>query len=133
MSIGSRVISWLRAEFNGVAGSDTWRRGERRTGRRQAGSASAEHEPRAGRGQRRRHSSTGDGQDRDPILVRYYANLELPYGAGLYTVRRAWKQLVKKYHPDLHSADEQKRRTATELVQGLNRAYEELTRHLERK
>ena len=25
---------------------------------------------------------------RDPVLVRYYANLKLPYGTGLDTVRR---------------------------------------------
>ena len=73
------------------------------------------------------------GQALDPVLARYYANLELPYGTGLDTVRLTWRRLVKKYHPDLHSADEQKKRTATELVQGLNRAYEELARHLEHK
>ena len=110
MSIGFRLISWLRAELH-----------------------AAEHEPSVGRGHRRRHSPTGGGQAKDPALVRYYANLELPYGVGLDTVRRTWKRLVKKYHPDLHSADEQKQRTATELVQGLNHAYEELARHLERK
>ena len=38
-----------------------------------------------------------------------------------------------KYHPDLFSADEDKQRIATDLVQGLKRAYEELARHLERK
>ena len=92
-----------------------------------------EHEPSSEGARRRRHSPTGADQARNPVLVGYYASLELPYGAGLDTVRRTWKRLVKKYHPDLYSANEQKRRTATELVQGLNRAYEELTRHLERK
>jgi len=41
--------------------------------------------------------------------------------------------LFKKYHPELYSADDDKKRIATDLVQGLNRAYEELVRHLERK
>jgi len=31
-----------------------------------------------------------------PVLVRYYANLKLPYGTGLDTVRRAWRRLIKK-------------------------------------
>ena len=132
MSIRSRVIYWLRGELDAIFGPDMWPR-VRRPGRRQAGAASAEHEPSAGRGRRRRHSPTGAGQAPDPVLVRYYANLELPYGAGLDTVRQTWKRLVKKYHPDLHSADDQKQRTATELVQGLNRAYEELAKHLERR
>lgn len=66
----------------------------------------------------------------DPVLARYYANLELPYGANLVTVRQAWKNLLRKYHPDLHSHDPDKRRVATELTQGLNRAYEELEKRL---
>ncbi len=130
MSILSRVIYLLRGELNALLGPDGGPRIPS-TGRRQAGSASAEHEP--GAGQKPRRSNKGAGPAPDPVLARYYANLELPYGAGLDTVREAWRQLVKKYHPDLHSADEQKQRTATELVQGLNRAYEELARHLERK
>lgn len=71
--------------------------------------------------------------DRDPVLAGYYANLELPYGADLEAVRNAWKRLVRQYHPDLHSADAQKKQVANELVQGLNRAYEELSRHLEQQ
>ena len=90
-------------------------------------------EPSAGRQSRTRRANQGAGPAPDPVLARYYANLELPYGAGLDTVRRTWRRLVKQYHPDLHSADEQKKRTATELLQGLNRAYEELARHLETK
>ncbi len=128
MSILSRVIGLLRGELNAMFRPDSWLR-DPSIGRRQAGSASARHEPGTERQPRRSNTDTGP----DPVLARYYANLEVPYGAGLDTVRGAWRRLVKVYHPDLHSADERKKRTATELVQGLNRAYEELTRHLERK
>ena len=128
MSILSRVTGWLQSELNAMFEPDSWPR-DPSTGRRQAGSASAQHEPSTGR--QPLHSNTDTGPD--PVLARYYANLEVPYGGGLDTVRGAWRRLVKEYHPDLHSADEQKKRTATELVQGLNRAYEELTKHLERK
>ncbi len=127
MTILSRVIGRLRSELNALFGPDS-RPWVRSTSRGKAGSASAEHEPRAGR--RPRRSNTGAGPAADPVLARYYANLELPYGAGLDTVSGAWRRLVKEYHPDLHSADEQKKRTATELVKGLNRAYEELSKHL---
>jgi DnaJ-domain-containing protein 1 len=68
--------------------------------------------------------------DFDPDLAGYYENLEVPYGSDLETVRQAWKNLLRKYHPDLHSNDPEKRRIATELTQGLNRAYEELERRL---
>ena len=70
---------------------------------------------------------------RGPVLVHYYATLDLPYGTGLDRVFRTWRRLVKKSHPDLYLADEDKKRIATDLVQGLNRACEELGRHLERK
>jgi len=62
----------------------------------------------------------------------YYANLEVPYGSDLGTVRRAWKRLVKKYHPDIYSRDPDKRRVANELTQGLNSAYENLVKYLKK-
>ncbi|HFE63949.1 MAG TPA: hypothetical protein ENK14_05965 [Caldithrix sp.] len=61
-------------------------------------------------------------------LAEYFANLELPYGSDLATVTAAWKRLLKKYHPDLHSGDPEKQRIANELVQGLNKAYGEIKR-----
>ena len=66
----------------------------------------------------------------DPTLARYYANLELPYGAGLDAVRAARRRLLKRYHPDLHSADPGRRCTATQVTQGLNHAHDELVSRL---
>ena len=69
----------------------------------------------------------------DPELTHYYANLELPYGAGIDAVREARRRLLKRYHPDLHSADPEKKQTATQLAQGLNRAHDELVSRLDRQ
>ncbi len=66
------------------------------------------------------------------MLAQYYANLEIPYGSDSEAVREAWKQLLRKYHPDLHSSDLEKQKTATELVKGLNEAYEKLSKRLEK-
>ena len=66
----------------------------------------------------------------DPELAGYYANLEIPYGSDLGTVKTAWKNLVRKYHPDLHSNDAHRRTTAETLTQGLNHAYHQLEKHL---
>jgi DnaJ-domain-containing protein 1 len=66
-------------------------------------------------------------------LAGYYANLEIPYGSNLRTVRAAWKHMMNKYHPDLHGADAQKRQVAGELTAELTRAYQELTAVLERE
>ncbi len=68
----------------------------------------------------------------NPELARYYANLELPYGADLAQVNEAWKRMVRKYHPDLHSQDPERQKIATELVKGLNHAHDQLKAHLEK-
>lgn len=68
---------------------------------------------------------------RDPDMVRWYANLEVPYGSDLATVQASWKKLVRAYHPDRHGQDTAKRDTATEIVKELNNAYEELKKRLE--
>lgn len=80
---------------------------------------------------RQRQPERAQPPRQDPVLAGYYANLEVPYGADLVTVRSAYKRLVKKYHPDLHSAQADKKKTATVLIQGLNKAYEELAKSLQ--
>tara|TARA_B100000315_G_scaffold23860_1_gene20632 strand:- start:484 stop:834 length:351 start_codon:yes stop_codon:yes gene_type:complete len=68
----------------------------------------------------------------DDDLARYYANLEIPYGSDLPTVKKAWKRMLKKYHPDLHSRDAKKQQTATRLTQGLTTAYNEIKKRVRR-
>ncbi len=67
----------------------------------------------------------------DPVLAQYYANLEVPYGSDIRTVRSGWKKLLKRYHPDLHSDSPEKQQIAEELVKQLNHAYRELEKRLE--
>ena len=69
----------------------------------------------------------------DPQLAGYYANLEIPYGSDLEMVRRAWKRQLKKYHPDLHAENPEKRQLANELTVELTRAYQEIERALTQK
>ena len=66
----------------------------------------------------------------DDELAGYYANLEIPYGSDLPTVRAAWKRMMKTYHPDLHGDDPQKRQVAGELTAELTRAYQALSASL---
>ncbi len=131
MSLSARVIRWLRAHRPRLESAGWERDGV--TGSRRARTATTKRESSTRTRSARRRPPDPAGPARDPVLARYYANLELPYGAGLDSVHETWRRLVKKYHPDLHSADEHKKRIATELLQGLNRAYEELAKHLERK
>lgn len=69
----------------------------------------------------------------DSKIAGYYANLEIPYGSDLETVRRAWRKMVAKYHPDKFAGQPEKQQIATELTKGINRAYEELTKYLSKK
>jgi hypothetical protein len=69
----------------------------------------------------------------DPQLAVYYANLEIPYGSELADVRKAWKRLLKKYHPDLHAGDANKRQVANQLTAQLTEAYKELEIALTKK
>ena len=127
MSLFTRVGRLVRREV-----AERWRARSRRAGHRQArgpdpareGGPPAQDAP----ADRSRQEAA-----RHPTLARYYANLELPYGADIEAVREARRRLLKRYHPDLHSADPARKRTATTVTQGLNRAHDELLRRLDRK
>ncbi len=69
----------------------------------------------------------------DPTLARLYANLELPYGADREAVRAARRRLLARYHPDRFAGDPGKARLATELVQGINHAHDELLKYLDKE
>ncbi len=85
----------------------------------------------AGRG--RRASNSGDTDKVNPKAVEYYSNLEVPYGSGLKTVRAAYRKLLRKYHPDLHHADEETRKIAQQITTQLNDAYTYFERSLSGK
>lgn len=77
------------------------------------------------------HSYTTQAPTRDEKIAGYYANLELPYGADLEAVKKAYRKLMKQYHPDKFSSDPEKQKTATEITKGLNKAYQELEKYLQ--
>ena len=75
-------------------------------------------------------ATVGEATAVNPRRAAYYANLELPYGAPLLQVRAAWRRLMKRYHPDLHSQDPDKRKVADELTARLTEAYRQLEAEL---
>jgi len=124
MSILGRVVALLRSEFWGGAFP------HRRIFDIESGTGSVDTDSRS-------HSGSQSKWSRnvimDPKLAGYYANLELPYGSDIDAVREARRRLLRRYHPDLHSTNPERRRTSTELTQGLNSAHDELVSWLERK
>jgi DnaJ-domain-containing protein 1 len=68
----------------------------------------------------------------DEAIRKAYAALEVPPGADLETVKRSYRRLMRKYHPDLNAGSTEKQRAATDLSQRLTEAYKTLERHLRR-
>ena len=68
----------------------------------------------------------------DDAIRRAYATLEVPAGSDFETVRKSYRRLMRKYHPDLHGGSPEKSRAATDLTQRLTQAYKTLEKHLRR-
>lgn len=61
---------------------------------------------------------------------RWYGDLELEQGADLQQVRRAYRRLMKQYHPDRFANDPEKLAAATAVARRLTEAYNGLTQLL---
>lgn len=133
MSIFSRISRIIRANLQSGAEEDSPANEsfyEEYLRKKQAKADSDSHHSRETRSEHEKSQSQVNNGQQDPQIAQYYANLEVPYGSDLETVRRAWKQLLRQYHPDLHSGDPKKQEIANKLVQGLNHAYKELEKRL---
>jgi DnaJ-domain-containing protein 1 len=104
---------------------------------------------RAGRGARRFKDAAEDAWDRafetararagvrgdppnDPAAdrKRWYRTLELEPGAEAPEVRKAYRRLLKKFHPDRFANDPEKLTVATEVTRQLTDAYNGLLHYL---
>lgn len=54
---------------------------------------------------------------------KYYKVLELEYGTDFKEIKKAYKRLLKKYHPDLFQNKPEKLKTAQEVTRRINEAY----------
>jgi len=68
----------------------------------------------------------------DDAIRKAYAALEVPAGSDMETVKKSYRRLMRKYHPDLHVGSPEKARAATDLTQRLTQAYKTLEKHLRR-
>lgn len=67
--------------------------------------------------------STADPKEE---LRQDFANLEVPFGASFEAVKKSYRELLRKYHPDKHSGDPGKQKNATEITQRLNNSYHKI-------
>jgi hypothetical protein len=78
------------------------------------------------------HFSGASGYTRVPEEYREdFANLEIDFGAGLAVVKKAYKKMIKAYHPDRHAEDPEKSKTATEITKKLNFSYNRIVTYYE--
>lgn len=80
-----------------------------------------------------RRGAKADRKDVSPQqkqTEQWYANLELEPGASLDDVKRAYRDLMRRYHPDKHLGDPARHKAATKLAASLTEAYQALMKHL---
>jgi DnaJ-domain-containing protein 1 len=66
-------------------------------------------------------------------LAEWYKVLDLQAGADMAQIKSSYRQLMRKYHPDMHAGNPQKQKAATELSMRVTTAYNGLVAHLEKK
>ena len=59
--------------------------------------------------------------------------LDLDVGADMAAIKTSYRQLMRKYHPDMHAGSPQKQKAANELSMRVTTAYNGLVAHLEKK
>ena len=59
--------------------------------------------------------------------------LDLQPGSDLAQIKAAYRKMMRKYHPDLHTGDARKQKAANELSMRVTNAYNGLRQHLGEK
>ena len=61
--------------------------------------------------------------EENPLEKKYYKTLELEYGSDFNSIKKSYKKLLKKYHPDLFQNKPEKLKSAQEVTRQINEAY----------
>ncbi|HVU50244.1 MAG TPA: J domain-containing protein [Polyangia bacterium] len=69
----------------------------------------------------------------DSAIRKAYAALEVQPGSDFETIRKSYRRLMRKYHPDLHRGSPEAQRAATDLAQRLTEAYKLLEKQSRRR
>lgn len=85
-------------------------------------------------------SSSSSGSSRPPRpgsqdakLAEWYRILDLSPGADMAQIKSSYRQLMRKYHPDMHAGNPSKQKAATELSMRVTTAYNGLVEYLEKR
>lgn len=69
------------------------------------------------------HSKQQVFHEENNVEKEYYAILEVRYGSNFDEIKKAYKKLLKKYHPDLFHNNPEKFEKAQKLTEKINEAY----------
>jgi DnaJ-domain-containing protein 1 len=61
-------------------------------------------------------------------IAQHYKTLNVEYGADATTVKKSYRKLMRKYHPDVHK-DPKKKAAATKLTVKISAAYAAVEKH----
>jgi DnaJ-domain-containing protein 1 len=117
-----------RAARQRAAADEAFRRMKEQAARGGATSATGSAAPGGSSGSRPPRPGTPEAQ-----VAEWYRVLDLSAGADLAQIKSSYRQLMRKYHPDMHAGSPQKQKAATELSMRVTAAYNGLLAHLEKK
>ena len=70
---------------------------------------------------------------REVTVAKCYARLELPVGASRAELQRAWRGLLRQYHPDRYLGDAEQHASSIAVVTGLTDAYLTILARMDRR
>ncbi len=70
---------------------------------------------------------------KDAQVAEWYKVLNLQVGAEMPAIKSSYRQMMRKYHPDMHAGNPTKQKAATELSMRVTTAYNGLVEHFEKK
>lgn len=76
---------------------------------------------------------TSSGPSWPAEIRQAYAALELPLGSDRAEAKKAYRDMLKRYHPDKHHGNAERSKTATELTRRVREQYEVLDAFLEER
>lgn len=72
---------------------------------------------------RARGPQRSGGRASEREIENWYRTLEVPVGADFETIRKSYRRLMAKYHPDKFASDPEKYAAATEVTRKITGAY----------
>ena len=72
---------------------------------------------------RERGPSSSRGRPSARDIEDWHRTLEVPVGADFETIRKSYRRLMAKYHPDKYASDPEKYAAATEVTRKIAGAY----------